>query len=77
MIIDKKPLNFNKYNQYEIDQRYCAYIIQVDNISECDAEQLEWEYFNSGYKIFHSELIRIQGDLFAYQLIIAKLEYTF
>lgn len=72
--IKKKPLDLNLYKIFEIPQEYMAYILEFENVDESESENLEAEYFQKGYKIFHSELTRTNSGLFDLKIILAKLE---
>ena len=75
--VEKIPLDLNSYAQYEIDQAYQAFVIIIKDLGEKDAEDLEYEYMQQGYKIFGSEMLRqINGQL-TLKLIVAKADYIF
>ncbi len=75
--ISKSPLDLTKYDKYEIPQDYSAFVLNINNITEQKAEDLEFEYIQQGYKIFNSSLEHsTQGD-FNLEMIIAKLAMIF
>ncbi|MBT4791277.1 MAG: hypothetical protein HON90_06880 [Halobacteriovoraceae bacterium] len=74
---EKIPLSFDKYQEYEISQEYQAYVINLININETEAEDLEYEYLIQGYKIFHSELARSNEGKFNLKIILGKSELIF
>ena len=75
--ISKSPLDLTKYDNYGIPQDYSAFVLNIKNITEQKAEDLEFEYIQQGYKIFNSSLEHsTQGD-FNLEMIIAKLAMIF
>lgn len=74
---DKRPLDLNLYEKYNIDQQYNAYVLTVKDINDQEAEDIEYQYVTQGYKIFYSELKRSHEDLFILTLIVAKILFTF
>ena len=76
-ISQKAPLNFEDYEKYSIDQRYSAYIVQFNDISDQECDNLEYENVSKGYKVFHSEVSRGNQGFLNMTLIIAKLEAVF
>ena len=75
--LTKTPLEFDKYQDYDIDQRYSAFVINITDIEEQQAEDFELEYTQKGYKVFNSSLERAHEGKFNLKLIIAKLEMLF
>lgn len=75
--VDKRPLDFSRYEIYGIDQRYKAYECVFENVSQNQSDDLEYEYYQKGYKIFHADLQRTHSGLYRLVLIIAKMEMTF
>lgn len=73
----RKPLDFNLYEQYEISQSYKAYIVEYLNIDENEVEKVEYDLIQEGNKIFHSNLTRVQGNLFNLEVIIGSVSFTF
>jgi len=77
MHFTKRPLDFDKYDHYEISQKYTAFILEYLNISETEAENVEYDLMTKGNKIFHSNLVRVQNNLFNLEIIIGNLPHTF
>lgn len=77
MHFSKRPLDFTKYEDYEISQNYTAYILEYLNITESEAENIEYDLLTKGNKIFHSDLVRVQKDLFNLEIIIGTNTHTF
>lgn len=75
--VDKKPLDLNLYDHFEIPQDYMAFEIIFTDIDQMQCDELEHDYFTKGYKIFHTELQRSSGALFSYKLIIGKAPLIF
>ena len=69
---DKKPLNFNEYEKYEIPQEYMAFEVNFLGINPEQCEDLEYEYLSTGYKLFNSDLTHANEGKFNLKLIIAK-----
>lgn len=69
----KRPLDLEEYQHYEIDQQYTAYVIILDQITQQEAEDFEYDYLLKGHKIFSSQLERRAQKKFQLKLIIAKL----
>lgn len=72
MKVNKTALDFSDYEKYSINQYYSAYKIDFEQILEQQCEDLELEYQQQGYKIFHSDLKRSSGEFFNLTLIVAK-----
>lgn len=70
MHIDKKPLPLDKYDIYNIDQHYYAYIVTLLNITQEQADQFEQDLFLNGEKLFHSEMVRTNGNIFNAKMVI-------
>ena len=75
--INKKPLNFERYDSYGISQDYMAYEIIVSDISEAEWDNLEADYQAQGYKIFNSLMEREHAGSFKCSMIIAKMGFVF
>lgn len=75
--INKSPLDLNLYIKYGIAQEYSAFEISIFGVGQEECDDLEAEYLGQGYKVFHSEMIRKQGEIFDFKLITAKMSYTF
>ena len=73
----KKPLDLNHYDQYGISQNYSAFEIIISDVELEECDNLEAQYLGQGYKIFSSEMMRIQGEIYDLKLIVAKMSYTF
>ena len=77
MKVNKKPLDLKLYSKYEIDQRYSAFVIELNDLNEKEVEDIEYEYQRRGYQIFSSELNRKKNGLLSMTLILAKLNFVF
>jgi hypothetical protein len=77
MHFSKKPLTFDKYNEYEIPQSYKAYIYEYLNVHEDKIDEIETDLIAQGHKIFHSNMTRVDGNLFNVEIIIARVGFTF
>ncbi|MBD64713.1 MAG: hypothetical protein CME62_05875 [Halobacteriovoraceae bacterium] len=75
--VDKSPLDFESYAKYEIPHEYMAFTIQFFDVSQMECDDLEYDYYRQGFKIFHTEIERSSGGLFNYKMIIAKSAMTF
>lgn len=75
--VDKKPLDLDLYEKYEIPQDYMAYVITFTDIDQMQCDELEHEYYTKGYKIFHTDIQRSTGALFIYKLIVGKASFVF
>lgn len=76
--VEKKPLNFNEYSKYEISDEFIAFEILFKLINQNDSDDLEAEYLEKGYKLFHSELMHAHQDKYNLKLIVAKTKgFTF
>lgn len=73
----KKPLDLDLYKDYLIDQRYQAYVVTIDSLDENQCDDLENEYMQQGYKIFHVDTQRNKHGSFLLKMIVAKLDMTF
>lgn len=73
----KNPLDLNLYDHYGISQNYSAFEIVISDVELEECDNLEAEYLGQGYKVFYSEMIRIQGENYDLKLIVAKMSYTF
>lgn len=76
MAVHKTPLNLDHYADYEIDQSYQAFLVIINDLEMQEVEDLEYEYIQQRYKIFHSELLRQPNGLFTLKIIIAKASST-
>ncbi len=76
-ITNKTALDLSKYEEFGIDQRYTAYMISFENIHEDKCDDIESDYTQQGYKIFHTDMMRLDGHHFKYSLIVAKMGFTF
>ena len=70
MHIDKKPLPLDKYDDFGIDQQYQGYLITMLNVSQEEIDQYEQDLILKGEKLFHADMVRVDGDLFNATLII-------
>lgn len=77
MHFSKHPLDFKEYENYGIDQKYSAFTYEYLNIDQNQADDIESDLQTQGYKIFHSNLSRVQNNLFKLEIIIAKLDFVF
>jgi hypothetical protein len=75
--MNKSPLDLNLYERFNIDQNYSAFKITFDDLDQDEVDNIEAEYVQKGYKIFHTEMESNGNGTFKYSLIIAKLEFTF
>ncbi len=73
----RKPLDLNLYEQYYIDQRYQAYVVSMESLDENQCDDIEAQYIQQGYKVFHVDTQRDKEGMFKLKLIIAKLDMTF
>lgn len=73
----KKPLDLGLYEKYHIDQRYQAYTVAFDSLTEKQCDDLEAEYIEQGYKVFHVEMERNAIGAFSFLIIVAKLDMLF
>lgn len=70
MHIDKKPLPLDKYEDYEIDQQYQGFLITLLNVTQEQIDQYEQDLILKGQKLFHAEMVRVDGNIFNATLII-------
>lgn len=70
MHIDKKPLALDEYEKYCISQEYQAYEITLLNISQEQIDMYEQDLILKGEKLFHADMVRVDGDKFNATLII-------
>ena len=40
MKVNKKPLDLKLYSKYEIDQRYSAFVIELNDLNEKEVEDI-------------------------------------
>ena len=73
----KQPLDFEHYELYHIDQRYKAYVVSFEYLSENECDELEARYLEQGYKVFHVAMNRNSKGSFDLELVVAQLGYTF
>lgn len=73
----KRPLDFDLYEEYFIDQRYQAFVITIDSLDENQCDDLEADYIQQGYKIFHVDTQRNKEGSFLLKMIVAKMDMTF
>lgn len=73
----KKPLGLDLYERYHIDQRYQAYVVSFNSLTEDQCDDLEARYIEQGYKVFHVEMERNAIGAFSLKIIVAKMEMTF
>lgn len=74
---EKTPLDLSEYEKFGIDQRYTAYVISFENIHEDKCDNIEADYTQQGYKIFNTDMMRLDGHHFKYSIIVAKMGFTF
>ena len=77
MHFSKTPLSFDQYKKYEIPQEYKAFIFEYLNIHEDKIDEIETDLIASGNKIFNSNMVRVNGNLFNVEIIVATVNYTF
>lgn len=77
MHFTKKPLDFNHYEKYEIPQEYKAYIYEYLNIHADEIDDIEADLISQGHKVFHSNMTRVNANLFNVEIITASLSFTF
>lgn len=70
MHIDKKALPLDKYDQFGISQQYTAFEITLLNIKQEEIDQYEQDLILKGEKLFHADMVRVDGDRFNATLII-------
>ena len=58
--------------QFGINQEYSAFKVTIQDIEMQAVEDLEFDYIQQRYKIFHSELQRQANGLFTLTIIIAQ-----
>ena len=76
-VATKTPLPFEKYEDYDIDHAYSAFIVEFQELSSEQADQIESDYVIQKYKIFHSELNVNSSGTYDLKIIVAQLSYTF
>ena len=74
---NKIPLDLSKYIDFGIDQAYMAFVVSFKDIGANECDDIEADYLSKGYKVFHSEMTRSQGNFFNYAIIVAKAGFTF
>lgn len=74
---ERRPLDLNLYQKYHIDQRYEAYTISFKGLDENQCDDLEADYIQQGYKVFHVEMNRAEAGAFDLLMIVAKMSMTF
>lgn len=70
MHIDKKPLPLDQYENYQISQEYQAYIITLFNITQEEMDNYESDLMSKREKLFHADMLRVDGDKFNATLIV-------
>lgn len=70
MHIDKKPLALDRYQEYQIPQEYQAYSITLLNVTQEQMDDYENDLIFKGEKLFHADMVRVDGNLFNAQLIV-------
>ena len=75
--IEKKPLDFSKYEAHGISQDYMAFEINVSNITQEQWDNLESDYQAQGYKIFSSQMEREDIATYKCKIVVAKMGFVF
>lgn len=75
--VNKTPLDFSQYEKYGINQKYSAFVLEFENLSESQVEDLEYEYQRQGHKIFFSEVSRSNDGQLTLKIITAQMSFTF
>tara|TARA_B100001971_G_C18266370_1_gene593014 strand:- start:519 stop:758 length:240 start_codon:yes stop_codon:yes gene_type:complete len=75
--VNKKPLDFNLYKDFGIDQSYSAFEVIISQIQLHEADDLETDYQVQRYKIFHSEILQNSNGTYDLKLIIAQSSHVF
>ena len=70
--VNKRPLDFNEYDNYEISHNYSAFEITFNSINKDDLEQFENDYLDQGDQVVVSEVMRLEGETFKFRLVILK-----
>ncbi|MDP7319321.1 MAG: hypothetical protein QF441_01875 [Bacteriovoracaceae bacterium] len=76
--IKKENLSFDRYKEYAISDYEEAYEVLATHCSLKDCEEIEADYENMQYKIYSSQLKRVNEGYYELKLIISKSKpYTF